>query len=78
MSFKNEKIKLLLTMPHPWADLLRQMPHPGEDKAVKCPTNARGLGGGGRMRALELTEPLHLDVGFHHNTVCKTAVFTFR
>ena len=33
-------------MPHPWADLLRQMPHPGEDKAVKCPTNARGGGAG--------------------------------
>ena len=51
--FKIEKIKLLLTMPHPRADLLRQMPHPGVDKTVKCPTNARGGGGGGvGMRAL--------------------------
>ena len=24
------------------ADLLPQMPHPGEDKVVKCPTNAQG------------------------------------
>ena len=37
-----KKIKLPLTMPHPRADLLPQMPHPGEDKVVKCPTNARG------------------------------------
>ena len=41
-SFKIEKIKLPLTMPHPRADLLLQMHHPGEDKVVKCPTNARG------------------------------------
>ena len=47
ISFKIKKIKLPLTMPHPWADLLLQMPHPGEDKVVKCPTNARGWGGGG-------------------------------
>ena len=40
-SFKIEKIKLPLTMRHPRADLLPQMPHPGEDKVVKCPTNAR-------------------------------------
>ena len=46
-SFKIEKIKLPLTMPHPLADLLPQMPHPGEDKVVKCPTNSRGGGGGG-------------------------------
>ena len=38
-------------MPHPRADLLLQMPHPGEDKVVKCPTNAQGRGGGG-MRTL--------------------------
>ena len=39
-------------MPHPRADLLQQMPHPGEDKVVKCPTNApRGC------PWLELTEP---------------------
>ena len=31
-----------LTMPHPRADLLQQMPHPGEDKVLKCPTNAWG------------------------------------
>ena len=42
MSFKIEKIKLLLTMLHPWAGLLQQMPHLGEDKVVKCPTNAWG------------------------------------
>ena len=30
-------------MPHPRADLLPQMPHPGEDKVVKCPTNAQSL-----------------------------------
>ena len=48
-SFKIEKIKLRLTMLHPRADLFRQMPHPGEDKAVKCPTNARR---GGGMRTL--------------------------
>ena len=42
--FNIEKIKLLLTMPRHRVDLLRQMPHPGEDKAVKCPTNARGGG----------------------------------
>ena len=46
-SFKIEKIKLPLTMPHPQADRLPPMPHPGEDKVVKCPTNARGGGGGG-------------------------------
>ena len=46
-SFKIEKVELLLTMPHPRADLLWQIPHPGVDKAVKCPTNARGGGGGG-------------------------------
>ena len=46
-SFKIEKIKLSLTMPHPRADLLPQMPHPGEDKVVKCLTNTRGGGGGG-------------------------------
>ena len=45
MSFKIEKIKLPLTMPHPGADLLPQMPHPGEAKVVKCPTNAGGGGG---------------------------------
>ena len=39
-------------MPHPRADLLPQMPHPGEDKVVKCPTNARGT-----HAQLELTEP---------------------
>ena len=38
---------------HPRADLLPQMLHPGEDKTVKCLTNARG----GCLR-LELTEPL--------------------
>ena len=47
-SFKIEKIKLPLTMPHPRADLLPRMPHPGEDKVVKCPKNAWG---GGGMRA---------------------------
>ena len=46
-SFKIEKIKLPLTMPHPRADLLPQMPHPREDKVVKFPTNAEGVGGGG-------------------------------
>ena len=67
-SFKIEMIKLLLTMPHPRADLLRQMAHPGEDKVVKCPTNARG----GCVR-LELTEPqvTHDIYGtFEHN--CRT------
>ena len=49
-AFKIEKIKLPLTMPHPQADLLPQMPHPGEDKVVKCPTNAPGGGGGGCVR----------------------------
>ena len=48
MSLKKKYIKLPLTMPHPWADLLRQMPHPGEDTVVKCPANARG--GGGNVR----------------------------
>ena len=58
-SFKIENIKLHLTMPHPRADLLRQMPHPGEDKAVKCPTNAQGAGVGvGECARLEFTEPL--------------------
>ena len=52
-SFKIEKRKLLLTMPQPRADLLPQMPHPGEDKVVKCPTNARG-----GCALLELTESL--------------------
>ena len=41
-SFKIEKIKLPLTMPHPRADLVLQMPHAGVEKVVKCPTNARG------------------------------------
>ena len=55
-SFKIEKMKLPLTMPHPRADLLPQMPYPGEDKDVKCPINARG-GGGGACAQLESTEP---------------------
>ena len=56
-SFKIEKIKFPLTMPHCLADLSPQMPHPGEDKVVKCLTNARGGGGGGACGQLELTEP---------------------
>ena len=51
-SFKIKKIKLLLTMTHPRGGL-QQMPHNGEDKVVKCPTNAQG---GGCAR-LELKEP---------------------
>ena len=47
-SFKIEKIKLPLTMPHPRVDLLQQMPHPGEDKVVICPSNAQGGGGNAR------------------------------
>ena len=47
MSFKIEKVKFPLTMPHPWADPLQQIPHPGEDKVAKCPSNAQGGGGGG-------------------------------
>ena len=56
-SFKIEKIKLPLTMPHARADLLPQMPHPGKDKVVKCPTNAAGGGGegGGACVQLELS-----------------------
>ena len=53
-SFKIEKIKLPL-MVLPRANLLPQMPQPGEDKVVKCPTNApEGSGGwgGGAMRAV--------------------------
>ena len=49
-SFKIEKMKLLLTMAHPRADLLPQTPNPGEDTVVKCPANATaggGMGGGG-------------------------------
>ena len=38
-------------MPHPRADLLQQMPHPGEDKVVKCPTNARGDARGWNWRS---------------------------
>ena len=52
-SFKIEKIKLPLTMPHRWADLLPQMLHPGKDKVVKCLANAQGGGwgwGGGDAR----------------------------
>ena len=56
-SFKIKKIKLPLTMPLPRADLLLQMPHPGEGKVVKCPTNARGVGGGRVSAHLELTQP---------------------
>ena len=43
-------------MSHPRADLLLQMPHPGEEKVVKCLTNAREGGGGGGCARLELTE----------------------
>ena len=42
-SFKIDKIKLPLTMPHPRADLLSQ-----EDKGVQCLTNAGGGGGHAR------------------------------
>ena len=64
-SFKIEKIKLRLTIPHPRADLLPQMPHPEEDKVVKCPRNTGG-GGGGSCAQLELTEPLiSLRSSFH-------------
>lgn len=38
-------------MPHPQTDLLQQMSHPGEDKVVRCPTNAP-RGGGGLMSRL--------------------------
>ena len=38
-TFKVRKTELFLTMPHPWADDLRQMPH---REVKKCPTNARG------------------------------------
>ena len=59
-SFKIEKIKLPLTMPHPRADLLSQMPHPGEDKVVKCPKNAWGDACGWNLRSHNKTRPLFL------------------
>ena len=44
-------------MPRPRPDLLQQMPHSGEDKVVKCLTNAREGGGeGGGVRVAELLD----------------------
>ena len=60
-SFKIQKIKLALTMPHPRADLLPQMPHPREDKVVKCMTNARG----GGMYAVGLDRAITAIINFY-------------
>ena len=52
-----------MAMPHLWADLLPQMPHPGEDKVVKCLTNAPaggGGGGGGGMRAVGIDRAIKI------------------
>ena len=51
-------------MPHPWAGLLPQMPHPGEDKVVKCPTNARrGMRAVGIDGAIILASSVDLEIG---------------
>ena len=47
-------------MSHPRADLLLQMPHPGEEKVVKCFTNARE--GGGGVRAVGIDGALRIEL----------------
>ena len=72
-SFKIERIKLLLTMPHRRDELLRQIPHPGEDNAVKCPTNARG---GMRALGIDGAKTVHrlqsLILAFNSSASCST------
>ena len=90
MSLKIEKIKLPLTIPHPWAGLLQQMPHPGEDKVVKCPGYAPPWGGQNCKMPdkcpgeMHLTEPSSLMLVFrNHSThpkfviVCLFDMFFF-
>ena len=42
-------------MPHPRAAFCEQMPHDGDRQPVKCPSNARGMGGLGIDRAIMLS-----------------------